>query len=373
LVVWLDADMRYRTSMFVFAGILISVGLIHTSTASAQYENCTGNPGIDWDIQIGSCTAAIQSGRLQGKNLAFAFVNRGNAYSGKGQNDRAIQDYDQAIKLNPNDADTFFDRGSVYSDKGQYDRAIQDFDQAIKLNPNLALAFNNRGFAYNNKGQYDRAIQDFDQAIKLNPKLALAFNNRGIAYNNKGRYDRAIQDYGQAIKLDPSLTIAINNRAAAIANKTQSTAVVVPAATPPATPKSTEQTALTSSTSPPGRCNALAIAGQIEEAIKVCDEVLRLKPNDADALNSRGLAFLMSGAFDKAINDYDAALKLSPKLASSLYGRGLAVKKKKEEELRAFYRLLGRDETPPDGNSDIAAAMAIRPDIAEVFAGYGIK
>ena len=51
----------------------------------------------------------------------------------------------------------------------QHDRAIQDFDQAIKLNPNYAIAFYNRGNAYRLKGQHDRAIQDLDQAIKLNP------------------------------------------------------------------------------------------------------------------------------------------------------------------------------------------------------------
>ena len=118
---------------FIFAGVfaLMAVSGI-AGPASAQYESCTGNPGIDWDIQIGSCTAAIQSGRWQGKGVAWAFQNRGIVYRNKGQYDRAIQDFDQAISLDPNDAYAFNSRGNVYKDKGQYDRAIQDFDQAIK-------------------------------------------------------------------------------------------------------------------------------------------------------------------------------------------------------------------------------------------------
>ena len=68
---------------------------------------------------------------------------------------------------------------------GQYDRAIQDYDQAIRLNPNWAEAFNNRGRAYSDKGQHDRAIQDLDQAIRLNPNFAEAFYNRGHAYADK--------------------------------------------------------------------------------------------------------------------------------------------------------------------------------------------
>jgi tetratricopeptide (TPR) repeat protein len=49
--------------------------------------------------------------------------------------------------LDPNLALAFNDRGNAYANKGQYDRAIQDYDQAIKLDPNLALAINNRAAA----------------------------------------------------------------------------------------------------------------------------------------------------------------------------------------------------------------------------------
>ena len=68
----------------------------------------------------------------------------------------------------------------------EYDRAIQDYDQAIRLNPNYASAFNNRGLAYVNKGDNDRAIQDYDQAIKLNPNDTVAIKNRADAVAKRG-------------------------------------------------------------------------------------------------------------------------------------------------------------------------------------------
>ena len=48
-------------------------------------------------------------------------------------------------------------------------QAIQDFDRAIQLNPNDATVFNNRGLAYDRLEQYQKAIQDYDRAIQLKP------------------------------------------------------------------------------------------------------------------------------------------------------------------------------------------------------------
>jgi tetratricopeptide (TPR) repeat protein len=55
----------------------------------------------------------------------------------------------------------------AYFAKGQYERAIQDYDEAIRLRPNYAKAFNNRGNAYRKLGQNERAIEDYDEAIHL--------------------------------------------------------------------------------------------------------------------------------------------------------------------------------------------------------------
>jgi tetratricopeptide (TPR) repeat protein len=96
-------------------------------------------------------------------------------------------------------------RGVAHFSKGDYERAISDYDQAMQLDPNYAAAYNNRGNAYRQKGEYDRAISDYDQAIRLDPKYALAYSNRGEAYEAKNDSDHAIADFDQALKLNPSL------------------------------------------------------------------------------------------------------------------------------------------------------------------------
>jgi tetratricopeptide (TPR) repeat protein len=56
--------------------------------------------------------------------------------------------------------------------KSDYDRAIADYSQAIRLNPNSGGAFFLRALSYSQKGDFDRAIQDYTKAIMLDPKLA---------------------------------------------------------------------------------------------------------------------------------------------------------------------------------------------------------
>jgi tetratricopeptide (TPR) repeat protein len=180
----------------------------------------------------------------------------------------------------------------------------------------LATAFKNRGNAYDDKGQYDLAIQDYDHAIATNPNDADAFNNRGTSYRARGQYDLAIQDYDQAIRLIPNNAKALNNR-----------------------------------------CFAKALAGQLEQGLADCNESIRLRPRNANTLASRGFIYLKLKRYDAAIADYDAEWRISPGNPYSLFGRGMAKRMKGN--------LSG-------GDADIAAAKAIKADIADKMAKLGV-
>jgi tetratricopeptide (TPR) repeat protein len=77
------------------------------------------------------CTAMIQSGHETPQNLESSHCLHlpGQCLLWQGPNDRAIEDYDQAIRLNPNCAEAFSNRGIAYGSKGQPDRAIEDYDR----------------------------------------------------------------------------------------------------------------------------------------------------------------------------------------------------------------------------------------------------
>ena len=199
------------TRIGVIASVLALVAIVDVASSAAhaqtnqQFNWCIAEHNPTPDQKISGCTAVIEAGKLKGKGLAFAFINRGVAYYEKGQHDLAMDNYDQAIKLNPKYASAFFNRGSSFQDKKQHDRAIEDYDQAIKFDPKYADAFFNRGNTYQDKGQPDRAIQDYDHAILLNPIHAGAFYNRGLAKKQKGDEAGAQADLAAARKIKPSI------------------------------------------------------------------------------------------------------------------------------------------------------------------------
>ncbi len=122
--------------------------------------------------------------------------------------DRAIADYDQAIRLSPKDVGAYVGRGTAYATKGETDRAIADYDQAIRLDPNIVATYGQRGFVYFNMGAYDRAIADANEAIRLDPNEASHYIARGAAFEKRGDTAQARADYEKALELSPGDSVA---------------------------------------------------------------------------------------------------------------------------------------------------------------------
>ncbi len=242
--------------------------------------------------------------------LGAAYAGRGDALRAQGQYARAMQDYERALRIDGGDVAALVGRGLAVSDLGPLDpatqdRAIQDFDRALRTQPTYADAFHGRCIALRRKKQYDRALQDCSEAIRLRPDFAEAFFNRGFAQKEREQYELAIQDYDRAIRLRPAVARYWNGRCFARAIVGQLQAALVDC---------TE-----SLRRQPNVANTLDSRGfiylklnELDRAIADYDAALRLRPQLPDSLYGRGIAKLKKGDIAGGEADIAEARRFRP-------------------------------------------------------------
>jgi tetratricopeptide (TPR) repeat protein len=123
----------------------------------------------------------------------------------------AIKAYQQAIKTNPDDETLYFILGNYYVKLGQLQQAIKTFLRAIKLKPDFEEAHFKLGVAYTKLGRLVEGKNAFETVIRLNPDAAPAHFNAGIAYAQLGRYPHALRANQEVLRIDPEFAPAHNN------------------------------------------------------------------------------------------------------------------------------------------------------------------
>lgn len=101
-------------------------------------------------------------------------------------------------------AEEFKNRGNNFMINNDFKKAIEEYTQAISLNPKNPVYYCNRAAAYNKAEQPLNAILDCKSAIKLDPKYSKAYGRLGKAYSEIGLTKEAHEAYINALKYDPS-------------------------------------------------------------------------------------------------------------------------------------------------------------------------
>ena len=260
--------------------------------------------------------------RLDQPADAAAFARRGAASDARHDYDAAIADLTRACELEPTESSYFYERGMAHWHKGNGEQALADFDQAIRLRPdNVDALVARAGLRASHEAPAAEVTPDLEAAGRTLPKQAEMRLHLASLYESVHQPAAAVSEYTKWIDSHPR----DNNRMPGALNS---------------------------------RCWNRALSGEeLEQALGDCNAALKLKPNTAAFLDSRGLVQLRRKNSDAAIADYDAALRLQPKTAWSLYGRGLAKLRK---------------GLSSEGQADIAAATVLQPKMAERAASYGI-
>ena len=203
--------MRRFSAATLLSATLAAAGSSVAAQTQQEQRWCEGADAATPTQRIDGCSSVIKADHEKGEQLAEAFNARGVAYRLKGEVDRAIQDYGQAIKLKPS-AEPYFNRGNAYLGKAQYDHAIDDFNQAIRLKADFAPAYDNRCWARAVVGILKQALADCNQAMRLSPNHAATFNSRAFIFLKMTQFDAAVSDYNTALRIDPKLAFALYGR-----------------------------------------------------------------------------------------------------------------------------------------------------------------
>jgi tetratricopeptide (TPR) repeat protein len=154
---------------------------------------------LDDDKTLSACGALIDNAKTEKADRIKALIARATAYERKNMIDRAITDYDGALRLDPALADVHNARGELWRKKGDLPKAVIDFAAAIRLNPDHAVArANHRALAQEAERQgalkaiagkpsfnCATARRKVEKAICANPELA------DLDREVQGSYERA--------------------------------------------------------------------------------------------------------------------------------------------------------------------------------------
>ena len=127
---------------------------------------------------------------------------------------RALEDIDKCISLNKNEPNAFVLRSVIKMNaNNDVKGALEDMNEAIKLEPHYAGYFINRAFMKYRLDDYFGAMADYDYAISLEPTNVTAYYNRALLRMEVNDNNKAIHDFSYVLKSDPGQVLARYNRA----------------------------------------------------------------------------------------------------------------------------------------------------------------
>lgn len=128
--------------------------------------------------------------------------NRGVSYALKGKFDHAIADFTAVIEAKPDYLDGWFNRAEILMEVGRFAEAIADYDHVIEMRPDDKSALLKRGTAATRLRRWKPAFASFNAAIDLDERDAAAYAGRGRVHEKQGNWEQAADDFRRAISLD---------------------------------------------------------------------------------------------------------------------------------------------------------------------------
>jgi tetratricopeptide (TPR) repeat protein len=262
---------------------------------------------------------------------------------------KAIEALKQAIRIDPDDADTYYNLGCVYGNIDNHTKAIEAYKQAIRIDPDYANSHYGLGLAYNKLGFDKDAIEEYKQAIRIDPDNTNARINLGITYGELDNYTEAIEAFKQAIRIDPDDAVTYYNLGYAYGNIDNYTKAI----------EAFKQAIRIDPDNTNAHINlgkAYGELGNYTKAIESFKQAIRINPGYVGAYCNLGYAYYRLGFYKDAVESYKQAARIDSDDAVIHYNLGVS------------YYELGLYKNAIES---FKQAILINPDYVEAYCNLG--
>lgn len=247
---------------------------------------------------------------------------------------------------------------------GKQQEAISALERFLTRNPRHALAHNDLGVLYYNTGSVQKSLEQYRTAVELDPaNVTFQQNLADYVYVVQGNTEEALRMYVKMLTARPrdvDVLRALSNICTDLGKNADALFFLdkILEIEPWNQPARDQRAALRVVERPVGaseeyaQIQEFAARGEIENAVRVCEQFVRAFPDHAGARNDLGVLYYQSGRVAEAVIQYEEAVRLEPE--NDVYQKNLAdfcfvVQGKTEEALQMYVKLLSKN--PRDAES----------------------
>lgn len=285
-------------------------------------------------------------------------IEKGDRARESGLLEDAIASYQQALALQPDNAEVHHKLAEVYYAQGKFAGAIASCHQALRHQPAEAEAYKTLGNILQAENKLDAAIRAYSKAIEINPKFGEAIANLGSMFYKQGRLDEAATTYQKALKVQPHLAAVYWNLGKVLQQQGKHNEALA------CQQKALElQPDLLGVPSYIQEGNALLAAGKLDAAIAQYQQAIQLNPNNAVAYFHLGGALLDKNVLTEAITNYQLAIQLKPDFAEAYCNLAIALVQQGKTKLAL------NPEQLKQAINNFLQAIELKPDFLEAHKG----
>ena len=305
-------------------------------------------------------------------NVAEYYFNRGMSYYYIQQDSFALSNFTSALskypEKNENYLEALYMRGAIYSLLGENDNSLRDLSEVLTISPNYAEALSQRGYVYGVMGQYYNAVDDLSKAIIYGggaSGIDNDYENRALSYYDLGDWDNCINDFSKIIQFGnyPYIDKAHYYRGLCFFNSSKNDYALSDFINSDGYENAQEFINYIRSTD--SQVNAAAVINNKDpqsrenyiQALENCEYSINLDPTNPEAYICKGAALIHLGDYQESVLALNMAIDLDP---SGIWGYG---------NRAISYELMGLNDK---SNLDFDKVINLNPDNYESYMLLGL-